>query len=75
MGVASAYNLAGLTEEDAILVARDKRDAALKKLDDAQAEFREWDETHARLLAQWANKHYGRTASDWVNAHSDNDSG
>lgn len=58
MGITSAYNLAGLTEEDAIIVAKDKRDAALAKLQAAKDEFHEWDETHARLLAEWANKHY-----------------
>jgi acyl-CoA reductase-like NAD-dependent aldehyde dehydrogenase len=49
------YNLRGLMEQDALMVARDKKEDARRKLDAARAEFDEWDREHARRLASWAN--------------------
>jgi hypothetical protein len=75
MKFTSAFNLAGLSEDDALTVAKDKRDAALKKLNEAQAEFFEWDKTHARLLAAWANKHYGQPPSNSERTNEEPDEG
>ena len=60
MSILTNYNLAGLTEDDALQVAKAKRDEARVKFDKAQAAFREWDAVYDRLLTAWAKKHVCR---------------
>jgi hypothetical protein len=57
-----AYELSGLNEADALNVAERRRDEALSKLQAARREFDDWDAMHARLLSDWANRHYGRAS-------------
>lgn len=59
MSILTAYNLSGLTDLDAIEVVRFKREAALKKLQTAQAEYDEWNMEHGRRLAEWG-EHYSK---------------